>query len=104
MQFLRDVVEKVADVGKMLFGSANERILSEMVPIVERINALEPEFQRKTDAQLRELTERWRERLKGPKSFEEKQDILEEILPQAFANVREAAKRTLVTPDRKSVV
>ena len=98
MQILRDVADKIADLGKKLFGSANERILREMVPIVERVNALEPEFQRKTDAQLREMTERWRDRLRGPKSFEEKQDILNEIMPQAFANVREAAKRTLITP------
>jgi len=95
---VRAIVEKVVDLGKRVFGSANERILREMIPLVDRINALEPSFRKKSDAELRELTERFRERLRGPKSFEEKQRILDTILCEAFANVREAARRTLITP------
>jgi preprotein translocase subunit SecA len=92
------VLETVSEVAKVVFGTSNERILREMTPLVDRVNALEPEYQRKTDAELRGLTDKLKERLRGPKSFEEKQRILDEILPEAFANVREAARRLLVTP------
>jgi len=92
------ILTKLADVGRKVFGSANERTLREMMPLVDRINSLEPEFQRKTDAELRELTDRFRERVQRLKSFEEKQRALDAILPEAFANVREAARRTLITP------
>ncbi len=95
---LRTVMEKIRGVGRAIFGSANERLLREMAPRVDAVNNLEPEFQEKTDAELRQLTDKFREKLSGPKSFEEKQDIMDEILPHAFANVREAARRTLVTP------
>ena len=92
------VLRKVADVAKSVIGTSNERILREMVPLVDRINALEPEFQRRSDAELRGLTEGFRERLRGARSYEERQRILDEVLPEAFANVREAARRVLVTP------
>ena len=92
------VLSKIAEFASKIFGSANERLLGEMIPIVNRVNELEPEFQRKTDGELRELTRQWQKRLRGPKSHEEKQEILEDILPRAFANVREAARRVLVTP------
>ncbi len=92
------VLQKVADIAKSVIGTSNERILREMVPPVDRVNALEPEFQRRSDAELRQLTGRFREGLRGPKSFDEKQEILDRILPEAFANVREAARRVLVTP------
>jgi len=95
---LSKAVDTITDVAKMVFGTSNERILREFIPVVDRVNALEPEFQRKPDAEIRGLTEKFRERLRGPKSFEEKQAILDEILPEAFANVREAARRMLVTP------
>jgi len=96
------VLEKIGSVARTLLGTANERILRDIYPLVDRINALEPEFQRRPDAELRALTDRFRERLRGPKSFEEKQAILNEILPEAFANVREAARRVLVTPSPDS--
>jgi len=89
---------KVLDIAKAVVGTSNERLLNEMVPLVDRISALEPESHRKTDAELRALTERLRERLRGAKSYEEKQRMLDEILPEAFANVREAARRVLITP------
>ncbi|MCK4374789.1 MAG: hypothetical protein KAX19_05645, partial [Candidatus Brocadiae bacterium] len=89
---------KVAEVAKTLIGTSNERILREMVPLVDRINALEPEFQRKRDAELREVTEGFKERLRGARSPEEQERMLDRILPEAFANVREAARRVLVTP------
>jgi len=95
---LTTVLEKVSDVFKTVFGTSNERLLSDMVPYVDRVNSLEPEFQRKTDAELREMTRQFRERLRGIEGFEQRQEVLDEILPLAFANVREAARRVLVTP------
>ncbi len=92
------VLEKIGGVAKNVLGTANERILREIYPLVQKINSLEPEFQRKPDSELRALTDRFRERLRGPKSYDEKQRILNEILPEAFANAREAARRVLVTP------
>lgn len=92
------ILSKIAEFAGKIFGSSNERILRELRPIVDRINTLEPEFRKKSDAELRQLTRRWQERLSGPKSLEEQQEILEDILPQAFANVREAARRVLITP------
>ncbi len=99
---MKKVLDGVLKFGAKIFGTANDRILRDLYPIVDRINALEPDFQRKTDAQLRELTAGWKKRLEGPKSFAEKQQILNEILPEAFANVREAARRILVTPNPDS--
>jgi len=96
------VIEKVTGVAASVFGTANERILKEMVPLVDRINALEPEFQRKTDAELRELTDKFRELVGREKTPEQKDRVLDQILPEAFAAVREAARRTLVTPATES--
>ena len=86
------VLEKLGGIAKSVLGTANERILRNMYPLVQRINALEPEFQRKPDAELRALTDRLRERLRGPKSFQEKQEALNEVLPEAFANLVTTAK------------
>lgn len=66
----------------------NQRELNRMMPIVERINSLEPEFERFSDAELRGKTDEFRERIK-------KGETLDGLLPEAFAAVREAAKRTL---------
>jgi preprotein translocase subunit SecA len=71
-----------------IFGSSNERRLRPMWKRVKEINALEDEFKAKSDEQLKAMTPAFRERLKAGES-------LEDILPEAFATVREAAKRTL---------
>ncbi len=96
------VLEKISGVFKAVLGTSNERLLREMVPLVDKINSLEPEFQGKTDAELRELTEKFKEYLRGCKSREAKEEAMEEILPQTFANVREAARHVLVTPAEDS--
>jgi len=67
---------------------SNEKEIKRFDPIVARINALEPEFEALSDVQLRHKGEEFRARL-------EKGDSLDELLPEAFAAVREAAKRTL---------
>ena len=66
----------------------NQRELNRLAPLVQRINELEPEFVPYTDDQLRAKTEEFRRRLQDGAT-------LEELLPEAFAVVREAAKRTL---------
>ncbi len=77
-----------ASLAKRLFGSANDRIVKAHRKIVERINALEPELERLSDAELRARTDLFKERLA-------KGESLDDLLVEAFATVREAAKRTL---------
>ncbi|HXG79829.1 MAG TPA: preprotein translocase subunit SecA, partial [Methyloceanibacter sp.] len=71
-----------------VFGSSNERKLKKYWPVVAKINALEAEVAALSDAELRARTNVFRDRVKAGTP-------LEEILPEAFATVREAAKRTL---------
>ncbi|MBW1962909.1 MAG: preprotein translocase subunit SecA, partial [Deltaproteobacteria bacterium] len=71
-----------------VFGSKNERELRKLQPYVEKVNALEPEMQAKSDEQLRAQTGKFKERLAQGAS-------MEDILPEAFAAVREASVRTL---------
>ncbi len=73
---------------KSLFSSANERYLKKFKKTIKKINDLESSFQSLTDAQLTAKTTEYRERLK-------KGETLESLLPEAFATVREAAKRVL---------
>jgi len=75
-------------LAKRIFGSANDRYVNSMKPIVAAVNALEPAVQALSDEDLRARTAWLRERLgKG--------EGLEDVLPDAFATVREAAIRTL---------
>src|SRR4030042_2759669 len=71
-----------------IFGDANEKYLKTLQPIVEKINSLEKEFEGFSDEKLKEKTEEFKEKLKKGKTFDD-------ILPEAFALVRESAKRTL---------
>jgi len=75
-------------VVKGIFGSKNERELKRMAPMVEAINRLEPQFQALSDTQLHAKTAEFKERLS-------KGESLEDLLPEAFAAVREASVRTL---------
>ena len=71
-----------------VFGSKNERELKQIQPLVEKINALEPEVQALQDEQLKARTGEFRQRL-------ERGETLDDLLPEAFATVREASMRTL---------
>ena len=71
-----------------IFGDANEKYLKQLQPTVEKINQLEPKFEGFSVEQLKNKTKELKERLAGEES-------LEDILPEAFALVREAARRTL---------
>jgi len=71
-----------------IFGSRNDRLLKTYRRTVEQINALEPKFEQIDDAALRAKTDEFRQRLAAGTT-------LDELLPEAFAVVREAGKRTL---------
>ncbi len=71
-----------------VFGSRNERIVRGMRKNVAKINALEPKYQALSDEELRQQTVLFRQRL-------EQGETLDQLLPDAFAAVREAARRTL---------
>ena len=76
------------NIARKLFGTANDRFVKKMKPAVERINALEPEFEALDDAALASKTAEFRDR-------HDKGESLDKLLPEAFAAVREAAKRAL---------
>ena len=71
-----------------IFGSRNDRLLKKMYRTVAEINAFEPKLAALTDDQLRAKTDEFRQRLKGGAT-------LDDLLPEAFATVREAGKRVL---------
>src|SRR6476659_1538677 len=75
-------------LARSLFGSANDRKVKPLWSTVSKINALEPRFAAMSDAELAAMTPAFRERL-------EKGETLDDLLPEAFAVVREAAQRTL---------
>ncbi len=73
---------------KKIFGSANDREIRRLAPLVDQINALEPEIRELSDAQLQAKTPALKERLGRGES-------LDEMLPEAFAVAREASLRVL---------
>ncbi|MEN8150444.1 MAG: preprotein translocase subunit SecA [Planctomycetota bacterium] len=82
---MADVLGKVL---KAVFGSRNERLIKQMMPLVAKVNALEPGLQQLADADLRAKTDEFRKRLADG-------ETLDGLLPEAFAVVREASRRTL---------
>ena len=75
-------------IARRLFGSANDRYVRGLSSIVDQINALEPSVENLSDDELRGRTDQLKDRLKNGES-------LDDILPDAFATVREAGKRAL---------
>ena len=71
-----------------IFGTHSERELKLIYPIVDKIEAMEPEFEKLTDDELKAKTEEFKKRLANG-------ETLDDILPEAFATVREASKRVL---------
>jgi preprotein translocase subunit SecA len=78
----------IANVLKKVFGSRNDRLLKSYSQTVRSINALEPQLQQLSDADLRARTDAFRQRLASG-------ETLDQILPEAFATVREASRRVL---------
>ncbi|MEO0381094.1 MAG: preprotein translocase subunit SecA, partial [Pseudomonadota bacterium] len=73
---------------KKVFGTPNDRKVKATRPLVDQINALEAEAQARSDEGLKDKTEELAKRAMGGES-------LDDLLPEAFANCREAARRTL---------
>jgi preprotein translocase subunit SecA len=122
---LARAADVIASGWTRMFGSRNDRLVKDILPIVAKINALEPEFAKLTDAELQAKTPYFRklikeqlEAKKAPQLLTEarrlrfdgapedadlkekkyrdiEQKILDKIMPEAFATVREAGKRTL---------
>jgi len=75
-------------IAKSIFGSSNDRYVKSLRPIVDKINGLEPRISAMSDEELQQQTVALKNRLTGG-------ETLDDILPEAFATVREAAKRVL---------
>ena len=73
-------------IAKSIFGSSNERYVKSIYKIVDKINGFEPEIMNLSDEDLKAQTARFKERLEAG-------ETLDDILPEAFATVREASKR-----------
>ncbi len=80
---------------KKLLGDPNARKLKKFQPLVTEINLLEEDIQGLTDAELASHTIAFKEQLDKAKTDSEREEILDDILPEAFAVVREAAIRVL---------
>ncbi len=79
---------------KSIFGTSNQREISKLKHVLEKINSLEVKYSGFTDEELKGMSFKFKEELKG--LSKDKQDkILEEILPETFAVAREGAKRAL---------
>ena len=81
-----------------MFGTRSEREVKKLTPQVDAVMALEDEYRKLTDEQLKDKTRQFKERLAGG-------ETLDELLPEAFATVREAADRVLgMRPYRVQVI
>jgi preprotein translocase subunit SecA len=88
----------MAKIMDMIFGTHSQRELKRVEPIVNRIEELRPQMQQLSDEALRGKTDEFRKRL-------EKGETLDDILPEAYAAVREGAKRALgMEPFRVQVI
>jgi len=75
-------------ITKKVFGTRKDRKIKAVRPLIDKINALEPEFEKLSDEGIKDKTEELATRaMKG--------ESLDDLLPEAFANCREGARRTL---------
>src|SRR5277367_4953361 len=96
--YLEEICALIGKALTKVFGTKNERVVKRLVPRIGVINAFEPEMQQLSDEQLRAKTVAFRERIAGALQGIEDADqkvaaenqVLDEILPEAFAVVREA--------------
>ncbi|MBM9593772.1 preprotein translocase subunit SecA [Roseitranquillus sediminis] len=78
----------IGSIAKKVFGTPNDRKIKATRPLIDQINALEPEFRELSDDAIKERTKVLKARAVGGES-------LDDLLPEAFANCREAARRAL---------
>ena len=76
-----------------IFGDPNEKFVKSLQPLVDKINSLSPEFEKLSDEQLKQKTSELKEKL--ARNNAAALGGLDDILPEAFALVREASKRSL---------
>jgi preprotein translocase subunit SecA len=82
-------------LGRKVFGSKNDREIKRLRPLVQMVGELEPTLQAETNDQLRARIGQWKEKIRAIEDPEEQSGALEDAMPEVFAIVREAAKRTL---------
>ncbi len=87
-QIGRENMLGLGTLSKKVFGTPNDRKVKAVRPLVEKINALEPEFEKLSDDEIKDRTEKLAMRA-------QQGEALDDLLPEAFANVREAARRAL---------
>ncbi len=93
----------IGDALTKVFGTSNERTVKRMLPMVKAINGLEPEMQQLSDEQMLAKTDEFRARIAArvadiqdaEERYQAEQDVLEQIMPEAFALVREAGRRVI---------
>ncbi len=78
---------------KKVFGSKNQRELRRMIPIVQRINQLEQQYQSLSDTELQDMVRGWKERISNIGDMEARESALTELLPEAFAATKNGARR-----------
>ena len=88
-------LETLNRIGRKIFGSKNDRELKRLLPLVGIIGEFEPTLQAESDDQLRARIAHWKEKISPIEDDEERKGALDDALPEVFAIVREASKRTL---------
>ncbi|MGM0417286.1 MAG: preprotein translocase subunit SecA [Thermodesulfobacteriota bacterium] len=78
----------ITSLFKSIFGTRNDRELKRIQKVVEKVNSIEPEFENLSDEELKNKTDEFKKRYQNGED-------LESLMPEAFANVREASKRIL---------
>ncbi|MGZ6205847.1 MAG: preprotein translocase subunit SecA, partial [Candidatus Binataceae bacterium] len=89
------MASSLSAVAHKVFGSKNDRELKRLRPTVAAINELEPQISAESDDRLRERIAEWKIRLSAIEDDDERNEAMDEVLPEVFAVVREAARRTL---------
>jgi len=89
------MASSLSQFSRKIFGSKNDRELKRLRQVADRINELEADYQAKSDAELRSLIAEWKSRLSAIGEKDDREDATWELLPDVFATVREASKRTL---------
>ena len=80
---------------KKIVGSKNQRELKKLRPLIAKINELELQMQAESEDQLRARTAKWKEELSKIEDYASQQQYLEDILPEAFAVVKNGARRLM---------
>jgi preprotein translocase subunit SecA len=89
------MASSLTQVAHKIFGSKNDRELKRLRPIVDEINRMETAIAASTDDELRAKIAQWKAKISAIEDADERAEAMEDALPEMFAVVREAGKRTL---------